>query len=65
MILIIALLFSVSLLLLGMSLIPLLADRFRRWQEKKEAFLTKELDKTFYNNNVILSGIRYGGEARN
>lgn len=51
MILVIALLFSASLLLLGMSLVPLLADRLRRWREKKEAFLTRELDKTFYNKS--------------
>lgn len=45
----IALLFSVSLILLGTALIPFLTDKLQNWQKKKEKFLEKELDKTFYN----------------
>ncbi|MDD4953389.1 MAG: type II secretion system F family protein [Candidatus Omnitrophica bacterium] len=51
MILIIALLFSASLLLLGMALAPSLVDKARQWQKKKEVFLEKELDKTFYSKS--------------
>ncbi len=51
MLFIIALLFSGSIILVGIAVTPFLTDRLQDWQKKKERFLEKELGKTFYSKS--------------
>jgi len=51
MLILIILLIVITITLLSLGIMPIILNKLKSWQEKKEKVITKELDKMFYNKN--------------
>jgi len=51
MLILIILLIVITITLLSLGIMPIILNKLKYWQEKKEKVITKELDKMFYDKN--------------